>query len=786
MRDLYIDFIIKYRWIVIALSLALVFVLSSGAKHLSVNSNYRIFFEENNKQLEAFDEIQRNFSQSDNVLFVIAPKEGTVFTKENLNIIKELTEKAWELPLSSRVDSISNYQHTEVEGDELIVADLYEDPLNLSDLDITRIRDISINEPVLINRLVSDSGHVSAVNVTINMPKDAQASIKDLVAEARALKDTIMSEYENVDVHLTGIVMMNNAFSESSKKDMGTLIPLLLLIATLLIGIFLRSIVGSVATLMVIILTVVSSMGFMGWSGWMISGPSSSAPTIIFTMAVADCVHILIGIFLSMRAGLDKQSAIKRSFNLNLTPILITSITTAIGFLSLNFSASPPYHDLGNVVAFGVILAFAFSITFLPALVAILPLKIPAKNEDDKPLFMESLASFVIEKKYKIVTTISVVTLLSIALIPLNVIDDQFLKYFSEKVEFRTASDFTNDNLTGIYNIEYVLDTEKEGGVNNPDYLRDIEKFVSWLRSQNEVVHVYSYTDTLKNINRNMSGGTEEAYELPNSHELASQYSLLYELSLPYGLDVNTLINAEKSAYRVVITLDSVSSKQMLELETRFDTYASSLQSVKKYSGSSPNLIFAHIGLNNANSMLLGMIFAIALITLVLSMAFRSINYGLFSLIPNVIPALMAFGIWGVFSGEVGISVASALGLTIGIVVDDTVHFLSKYLKLRREKNISAEQAIKECFVQVGSAIFVTSVVLIGGFSVFTASTYSMNSDLGYFVALTIGLALIVDLFLLAPLILIVEEMKQRDESLLVRFVSNGKRITKLLKGQNS
>jgi predicted RND superfamily exporter protein len=285
------------------------------------------------------------------------------------------------------------------------------------------------------------------------------------------------------------------------------------------------------------------------------------------------------------------------------------------------------------------------------------------------------------------------------------------------------------------------------------------------LRTQPEVVHVYSFTDTLKSINQQMNGGEISRYQLPEERALSAQYMLLYELSLPYGLDVNTLVSIDKSAYRIFIALKSVSSKTMLELEQRFNNYLATNTNGFNFSGASPNLIFAHIGLNNSYSMLIGMALAIALITFILIFAFRSFSYGCMSILPNLMPALIAFGIWGLFSGEVGISIASALGLTIGIVVDDTVHFVSKYLTLRRKEGLMPEAAIKQTFEHVGTALCVTSFVLIAGFLVFTTSSYSMNSDLGYFVAMTIGFALLIDLFFLAPLILLVEEYKTKNNS---------------------
>jgi len=179
--------------------------------------------------------------------------------------------------------------------------------------------------------------------------------------------------------------------------------------------------------------------------------------------------------------------------------------------------------------------------------------------------------------------------------------------------------------------------------------------------------------------------------------------------------------------------------------------------------GASPGLMFAHIGKRNVNSMIIGTSLALILISFILVVALRSRRFGVISLAPNLIPAALAFGIWGVAVGEIGMSLASAAGMTLGIVVDDTVHFLSKYLRARREKGYTPEQAVRYAFHTVGVALWVTTIVLVLGFGVLTFSTFKMNMDMGIMTAMTIAIALIVD-FVFLPALLLKADKRPADQ----------------------
>ena len=763
----YANLVIKYRWLILVLMLLIVAGAGMGAKNLFFNNDYRIFFNKDDARLKAFESIQDTYTKNDNVLMVFEPKDGKVFTPKYLAAIEDITERSWQTPYSIRVDSLSNYQHSESVEDDMSVAKLYENGASLGSDELQRIKKIALNEPLLLHRLISEKAHVSAVNITVELPKtltdekgvvtkaDPTKLVTEIVVSVRDLKAYVEKTYPEITVYLSGIVMMNNAFGEATIYDMSHLLPITLLLILVTVFLLLRSVSGTAITLVVIVFSLAATFGLAGWIGIELSSPVMSAPIIIMTLAVADCVHILSNWVAQMRKGSDKYVAMRESLRINFMPVFLTSITTAIGFLSLNTSDAPPFRDLGNVAAIGVMAAFFFSIFLLPALATLLPSRMKPQQDETKTLkLMNGLAEWVLSHQKVLLISVGAVALVLIALIPRNELNDVFVKYFDKRIEFRADTDFISDNLTGIYNIEYSIETKNSGDIANPQVLADIKKFTDWMSEQPEVIHVNTVTDTFTRLNKNMHGDDPNYHKLPESRELAAQYLLLYEMSLPFGLDLNNQIDIDKKSTRITVTMKTLSSKEVLAIENRADQWMTDNIPELKAVGVSPTVMFAHIGMKNIISMLSGTTIALVLISLILMFALGSWRYGLLSLIPNLIPAGMAFGVWAIIDGEIGMALSVVTAMTLGIVVDDTIHFLSKYRRARVEQGLSAEDSVRYAFSTVGVALLVTSTALVAGFLVLATSSFKLNSGMGLLTAIVIAIALVVDFLLLPPLLI--------------------------------
>ncbi|WP_274063839.1 efflux RND transporter permease subunit [Vibrio parahaemolyticus] len=749
----------KYSLLVLLATIFLIIVATIGGKNLYFRGDYDIFFDGTNKQLLAFDEIQTTFAKTDNLAIVIAPEDGDIFTPQTLSLIQKITVDSWQVPYSSRVDSIANYQHTEAFDDDLLVEDLLYSEYELTPERISKVKSIALSEPVLKSALVSEKGDVTVVNITVQLPEmDKTAEVEEVVSSINAMIDRYQRAYPDVTFHKAGIIAMNHAFMTAAQDDSSTLVPTMLVVILVFLTIMLRSILSVIATLIVIIGSVMATMGISGWAGMFLSTATVNVPTLIMTLAVADCVHVIATMRQSMKNGFTKVQSIERSIALNFVPILITSVTTAIGFLMMNMSDSPVLRGFGNLSALGVMVACFLSVTLLPALLKLLPIHVKMETSQDQKHVMDRLGDFVVSQRRALLPLSVAVIVVCASLIPLNKVNDESVEYFGQRNEFRQAADFMEERISGMTNISIAIKTNESQGIAAPDFLNTIGEFSSWLRDQPETDHVATLADVYKRLNKNMHGDDEAYYLLPQERELAAQYLLLYEMSLPYGLDLNNQINVDKSSIKMVLTVANLGSVELVDLENRIYQWFAEHAPQYQVVASSPSLMFAHIGETNMASMLSTLPITLVLISALLIFALRSVRLGLISLMPNIAPAVIGFGLWALISGEINLGLSVVVTLTLGIVVDDAVHFLSKYQRARREGQ-TAEQAVRYAFHTVGRALWITTVVLVAGFSVLAMSSFRLNADMGQLSAIVIFIALVVD-FLFLPTLLMLFDKK--------------------------
>jgi len=761
--------VLALPWPVMLMCIVLITMATMGAKNLSFRGDYNIFFDGDNPQLQAFEEIQTRFAKTDSLVIVIAPKSGNIYTPETLSLIRRFTEEAWLTPYSSRVDSLANYQHTEADGDDLLVEDLISEDATFTPAQIEKIKRVALSEPMIRQSIVSVDSDVTVINITVQLPEaDKTMEVVEVYDFVSDLVDKYQLQYPNTQFYKAGIVAMNYAFMSSAQADISTLVPIMLLVVLVFLSVMLRSITSVIATLIVIISSVVSTMGLSGWAGMYMNIATVNIPTLVLTLAVADCVHIIATMRHQMVEGKEKADALFSSVNVNALPVVITSVTTAVGFLMMNMSDSPVLRDFGSLAALGVMIACILSLTLLPALLMLIPVHVNIKPKGRQLDLMDYLADFVVKYRKRILPISILLIVIFAALIPLNKVSDDSVKYFHDSSEFRQAANFMQEHISGMGSISISVDSNEPYGIADPIFLTTVEHFTKWLREQPEVNHVASLSDTYKRLNKNMYNDDDAYYRLPDNRELAAQYLLMYEMSLPYGLDLNNQVSIDKSALKIQVTTENLGSVAMVDLENRiYRWFAINSSDIKGSTNtnhylvkaSSPSLMFAHIGETNMASMLLSLPISLLFISCLLILALRSFTLGAISIVPNMVPAVIGFGFWALISGEVNLGLSVVASLTLGIVVDDAVHFLTKY-QAARHNGKSAEDSVRYAFHTVGRALWITTVVLIAGFSVLAMSTFRLNSDMGQLSSIVIFLALAVDFFLL-PCLLILLDRKE-------------------------
>ena len=748
----YIEAVLRHRRLVVALALLILLITGAGGRFIKTTNDYRIMFGEDNPQLAAFRALEKTFSTSDTALIAVAPRGGSVFTKEALGALEELTGAAWKTPHSSRVDSLTNYNHSRAEGDDLIVEPLVDDAGALGRADLARIRKTALGASEIAGRLVSRDGRVGGLAITFILPEDLDKAVVEINDYLNALLDKARAKYPDISFYLTGDVIMHSAFASVTKEELETLMPIVFLIIVLTTALLLRSVMGTLAIVVTILFILGTALGIAGWLGTVFSPTNSGVPIIIMAISVANSVHVVTATLLGMGDGLEKNASIAASLRSIVWPVFLTSLTTAIGFLSLNTSDSPPFHILGNLVALGVACSFFYSLTLLPALLSMLPLRAPRRRAEKTAAF-DRLGDFVVERRGFLLAFVAIVTILLITGIPRNELTERWVHYFDERYQFRRDTDFVFENLTGLDSLEYSLKAEREGGITDPAYLKKVEAFAEWCRKQPKVSHVRAFSDIMKRLNKNMHGDDPAYYKIPGDPRLAAQYLLLYEFSLPFGMDLNNRIDVAKSTTRMTVVIRSLSSKDQRDFDERAQAWLRANIPEFSAEASGITMVFAHLTLRNIHSMLRGTIIAMALISFILILVFKNVRLGLISLVPNFIPAAMTFGLWGHLVGRVGLAGSVMTAIAFGIIVDDTIHFLSKYLKYRRE-GLSAPEAVRAVFHAVGHALWTTTAVLSLGFLVFASSGFEVSWALGLMVAITLVFALLADFFLLPTLLM--------------------------------
>ena len=303
----YTDAILRYRWLVVVLATLIMLGLTAGARFITVTNDYRILFGEDNPQLLAFDALENTYSASNAALIAIAPRDGTVFTRETLGAVEELTEAAWRTPHSSRVNSLTNYTHSEALDDDLVVAPLVDDASSLSDADVVRIEKIALNAVEIAGRLVAHDGRTAGVAINFVLPENHDQAVIEITDYLNAVLDKARTSHPDIDYYMTGDVVMNRTFADVTKSDMETLTPIVFLIIVGATIILLRSVLSTLAIVVMLVFVINTTMGFAGWNGVVFSPTNAGVPIIVMVIAIADSIHVVTSVLLGMRRGLDQK-----------------------------------------------------------------------------------------------------------------------------------------------------------------------------------------------------------------------------------------------------------------------------------------------------------------------------------------------------------------------------------------------------------------------------------------------------------------------------------------------
>jgi len=753
--------LIKYRYLSIGLVLIVVCLLATGLTKLTFNPDLETYFPEGHPAVIRYNEIDDMFIPTDNLIIAVHSNEGTLFNGDSLKVIEELTKKSWTIPYSVRVDSLTNYSYVKSVNDDLIVEPFIEEAEKKSIEFFEKRENLVAGEDIIYKSLISEDKKTSVVSIIVDPPgPNKEDQNTELINYILGFIEPIKESNENLDIRLLGNPYLDYISPRIVKAEMPVVMPLMLLLIFLIVFLMIRSYEAVLATFVVILMSLMATFGSIGILGSPLNQMVTTIPILIITLALADCIHLFSIYFQNRVKGISSKESMEKSLEMNIQPLFLTTISTCIGFLCLNFIEVAPLRDFGNAVAIGIGFAFIFTIFFIAPIVSFFEVK-TASKVTKQTRFSTSVGSFILKNGNKLIFSITSISFLILLCIPMNELDENPTQMYAEGfTSFSSDTLWLDEKLSVTFPVNF-LATNEEGQVSDPDFLKILDKFSVWLEEREQVNHVTSLANNMKNLNKSMHGDDPEWKKIPENADLSAQYLFFYEMSLPMGLDLNSSISQDRKSTKISATLKDMSANEFKEFNNEVLGYLQQNNLENMISEpSSFRVIFTYMVEAIVNSLLYGLFIGILLITLIIGLFFRSYLLPALSIFPNILPIGMGFGLWGLFVGDVGFMVAVGMGSTLGVIVDFTVHFLSKYELARKEFKKSVEESVIYSFETVGFALIIMTVVLALGFSVLNLVTFIPIQDFAKFSVICFIGGLIINFLFLPNLLMKFDKRK--------------------------
>ena len=736
-----------------SVSLALVFVLatSAGTAFLNYEYGYRSNYYDDNPLLAELDAFERRFSASEALVLAVHSPEGT-FRPETVELLRHLTGEMWKLPDVIRVDSIVNYAWVHADGDEVITEPLLE-TVSLDPRTLAQRERIALSHELLPGYLISADGRTTLL---FAFPRTTEAGVEgvELVRAARALVDSVQGRGTHT-FHLSGDPVINNAFQENTEADTAIISPLISIFSVLLLAFFFRRVTGVLLPFMVVGATVGASMGLLGWLGVDLTPISSATPQVLIAICFADSIHLLMSFRLARGEGRTPREAAHHALTKNVVPTLLTTVSTAIGFLSFSTVEHKGLGGFGIGAGLGCLIAWPMTYLLLGP---VLPRLNWTGVKPTPTRLVDGVLTLATRFRTGVITAAAVFAAVITALAAQVRIDSNVFEYFKRGTPLRTATEFIEQEVGAAFAIELVVDTKTEDGVKDPDLLRRVDAFESWLRTQDEVAQTVSIVGIVKEVNRALHQGRADAYSIPDDAQTVGQEIFLYQLGVPASLGITDRVTVDYSAMRVTILWSVASAQRARALLEHFTQQAEQRFGLTPEQGATISftgryvLFQRQVGLM-IQAFLVSVVTAFTLISALLIVYFRSFWLGALALLPNLIPLLVGGAILAVAGKPLDLGTVLLTSICLGIAVDDTVHIMAGFRQHLAEGR-EPPDAVRAVLTYTAPALFTTTTVLVGTFSCFLFANIVVNVRFGVMSAIILTVALAVDLAFLPALLL--------------------------------
>jgi len=741
----YINFLEKYKGRLFYIITLIVLICSFWLKDLAFEGSYRIWFAPDSKIMKAYDNFRDNFSTDDTFVLAFRDENG-IFNTKAIKVILKLTEEIASLDGVRKVDSLSNYQYISAAEDELNVDDfVYEDDIG----DLKEKEQIALKDRLILNHAISKDGKSTMLSVRLDMQTDTGEEVNLFVMQAL---EKIASKYEKkygYKIVITGMPAVTASLVNVAVHDAIYIMPLAVIIVILFLGLLFRDFVGIFVPAMVILYTFLIVLSVQFILGYKLNNFTVNIPAFIAAIAIADSLHLLLAWRHYKKENNNKQS-VYLALKSNFMPIALTSFTTATGFATLGFSDIVPIATLGYAITGGALLAFLLSVSLAPALLLYVKETYQPKNITFIDFSsLQGYGAFITKYDKVIVSFFFVLIIfLGYGLKYVNV-DNNSMKYFDKSTVVRSGSDFVEKYITGSMTYEIIVDSNVKDGVKKPQLLRTLERFEKALFvAYPNITFSTSIKDIVERMHVVLSDDSNVS--LPQDSNLIAQYLLLYSMSIPQGMSINDQIDIDERLLRITINSKTQTTSKDVEMIRWIKLW---WQENTEYSADvqGETAIFSYMQESVIHTLLYSIMYTLIIIFISMLLIFKRLKMLWIFILPNIAPIVMVAGVMGYLNINIDIGVVISASVILGIAVDDTIHFFSKYFQAR--KSMEFEESIDYVVQHSGNAMILTTSILSLTFLVFAVSSFIPNNHFSFVTVIALNLALLFDLILLPALL---------------------------------
>jgi hypothetical protein len=768
--------VIRFRVLVLFLSLILIVLSVLGFKHVYFDSNTDIWFLQDDPVLLEYNKLKKTFGSDDYLVVGIQASKAVpdVLNADTILAIRKITDFLEEHPAINKVRSMVKYEYMFYQDDMLHVETAipssrdYQFPASKWD----QIRTILAGEHIAHNLLFTkDLQHtlISARVIEQDKYTGAGEAKTDVSADFRAfLEREGLAQHANYQIYLSGSATISESFFHFSMVDQSISYPIMMTFILIFLFLTFRTWLGTLLPILVLTASCMVTIGMIGYLGWSMNMLNVTLPTMLTVVVVAETIHVLIAFYRFRHQGLDPKESAVETIRYCLEPCFYTSLTTMLGYLALSTGSIALVVTFGIEMAFGVLMAFFFSLFTLPALLSYTSAKgkTATKLVADGPVarFVNQLPDRIYPRRKQILV-ITALSLLPLGYLCSQVkVDTNFVRFFQEDAAVRQGLDYFDQTYKGSLSLEFSLDAKQENGVKDPAYLARALEFQHYLSTLEGNGKVNSPVNYLMKINQVMNNNDASFFKLPDSREMVGQFLLLYSNAGP-DEDLADMISFNGQEMRISVffaVAPSVVTKQRIAaIEQHIAQHFADLNI--KVTGRA--VLFNNVDNYTLSGLANSFMFSLITILLCLFLVLRSVKYGFVAMIPNLMPIIIVGALMALLDIYLDFATMIVAATTLGIAVDDTIHVMDRFRRAKAT-GLANREAITKATRESGVALVSTTIILFIGFAMLLLSSFVPNIYMGLLGAMTIVLAIVCDLLILPAVLMCLDEKESVVETL--------------------